>query len=105
MAYFVGAPATCLFGFQVLAKVGTLVVVGLYGGSMYLSLSMLPLKVVNIVGSYVGTQQDLLELLDLVRRGHVTPVPIIKIQLSAAPIAIHDLRSGKDIGRYVPINY
>ena len=51
MAYFVGAPATCSFGFQVLAKVGTLVVVGLYGGSMYLSLSMLPLKVVKIVGS------------------------------------------------------
>lgn len=51
----VGAPATCSFGFQVLAKGGTLVVVGLYGGSMDLSLSMLPLKVVNIVGSYLGT--------------------------------------------------
>ena len=102
---FVGAPATCSFGFQVLAKGGTLVVVGLYGGSMDLSLSMLPLKVVNIVGSYVGTQQDLVELLDLVKQGHVTPVPIIKRQLSEAPIAIQDLRSGKDIGRYVLINY
>ena len=49
---FVGAPATCSFGFQVLAKGGTLVVVGLYGGSMDLSLSMLPLKVVNIAVSY-----------------------------------------------------
>ena len=48
---FVGAPATCSFRFQVLANGGTLVVVGLYGGSMYLSLSMLPLRVVNIVGS------------------------------------------------------
>ena len=53
----------------------------------------------------MGTQQDLLELLDLVRRGHVTPAPIIKRQLSEAPIAIHDLRSGKDIRRNVPINY
>ena len=51
VADFVDAPATCSFGFQVLAKVGTLVVVGLYGGSMDLSLSMLPLRVVNIVGS------------------------------------------------------
>ena len=87
------------------SKGGTLVVVGLYGGSMDLSLSMLPLKVVNIVGSYVGTQQDPVELLDLVKQGHVTPVPIIKRQLSEAPIAIQDLRSGKDIGRYVLINY
>ena len=102
---FVGAPATSSYAFQVLAKGGTLVVVGLYGGSMDLSLSMLPLKVVNIVGSYVGTQQDLEELLDLVRDGLVTPVPIIKRQLSEAPMAIQDLRSGKDIGRYVLINY
>tara|TARA_B100000989_G_scaffold61044_2_gene41976 strand:- start:3399 stop:3935 length:537 start_codon:yes stop_codon:yes gene_type:complete len=102
---FVGASATCWFGFQVLAKGGTLVVVGFYGGSMDLSLSMLPLTVVNIVGSYVGTQQDLEELLDLVKKGHVTPVPIIKRQLSEAPIAIQELRSGKNIGRYVLINY
>ena len=82
-----------------------MVVVGLYGGSMDLSLPMLPLKVVNIVGSYVGTQQDLVELLELVRQGHVTPVPIIKRQLGRAPIAIQGLQCGKDIGRYVLINY
>jgi D-arabinose 1-dehydrogenase-like Zn-dependent alcohol dehydrogenase len=102
---FVGAPTTSTFGFQVLAKGGTLVVVGLYGGGMELPLSLLPLKVVNIQGSYVGTQQDLVELLKLMREGRVTSVPIIKRQLSEAPLAIQDLRSGKDIGRYVLINY
>jgi D-arabinose 1-dehydrogenase-like Zn-dependent alcohol dehydrogenase len=102
---FVGAPTTSSFGFQVLAKGGTLVVVGLYGGGMELPLSLLPLKVVNIQGSYVGTQQDLVELLQLMREGRVKSVPIIKRQLSEAPLAIQDLRSGKDIGRYVLINY
>ena len=102
---FVGAPTTSTFGFQVLAKGGTLVVVGLYGGGMELPLSLLPLKVVNIQGSYVGTQQDLVELLKLMREGRVKSVPIIKRQLSEAPLAIQDLRSGKDIGRYVLINY
>ena len=102
---FVGAPTTSTFGFQVLAKGGTLVVVGLYGGRMELSLSLLPLKVVDIRGSYVGTQQDLVELLELMREGKVKSVPIIKRQLSEAPLAIQDLRSGKDIGRYVLINY
>ena len=102
---FVGAPTTSTFGFQVLAKGGTLVVVGLYGGGMELSLSLLPLKVVDIRGSYVGTQQDLVELLELMREGKVKSVPIIKRQLSEAPLAIQDLRSGRDIGRYVLINY
>ena len=102
---FVGAPTTSTFGFQVLAKGGTLVVVGLYGGGMELPLSLLPLKVVDIRGSYVGTQQDLVELLELMREGKVKSVPIIKRQLSEAPLAIQDLRSGKDIGRYVLINY
>ena len=102
---FVGAPTTSTFGFQVLAKGGTLIVVGLYGGGMELPLSLLPLKVVNIQGSYVGTQQDLVELLKLMREGRVKSVPIIKRQLSEAPSAIQDLRSGKDIGRYVLINY
>ena len=102
---FVGAPSTSAFGFQVLAKGGTLVVVGLYGGGMELPLSMLPLKVVNVVGSYVGTQQDLIELLDLIRKGKVKPVPVIKRQLSEAPMAIQDLRNGRDVGRYVLINY
>ena len=69
------------------------------------SLSLLPLKVVDIRGSYVGTQQDLVELLELMREGKVKSVPIIKRQLSEAPLAIQDLRSGKDIGRYVLINY
>tara|TARA_Y100000588_G_scaffold376172_1_gene453526 strand:- start:1147 stop:2202 length:1056 start_codon:yes stop_codon:yes gene_type:complete len=102
---FVGAPSTSAFGFQVLAKGGTMVVVGLYGGGMELPLSMLPLKVVNIKGSYVGTQQELVELLDLIREGKVKPVPVIKRQLSEAPLAIQDLREGKDVGRYVLINY
>ena len=102
---FVGAPASSGFGFQVLAKGGTLVVVGLFGGAMELPISMLPLKVVNIQGSYVGTQQDLVELLQLMRDGKVKPVPIVKRQLSEAPMAIQDLRDGKAVGRYVLINY
>jgi D-arabinose 1-dehydrogenase-like Zn-dependent alcohol dehydrogenase len=102
---FVGAPASVGFGFGVLAKGATMVVVGLYGGSMDLPISMLPLKVVNLIGSYVGTQQDLVELLALIKDGKVKPVPHVKRQLSDAPIAIQELREGKALGRYVLINY
>lgn len=102
---FVGAPASTRFGFGVLAKGATMVVVGLYGGAMELPISMLPLKVVNLIGSYVGTQQDLVELLALIKAGKVKPVPHVKRQLSDAPIAIQELREGKALGRFVLINY
>ncbi|MBM84754.1 MAG: zinc-binding dehydrogenase [Rhodospirillaceae bacterium] len=102
---FVGAPVTTAFGFSVLAKGASLVLVGLYGGAVELSTSLFPLKVNNILGSYVGTQQDLVELLQLIREGKVKPVPLIKRQLSDAPIAIQELREGKAVGRFVLINY
>jgi hypothetical protein len=35
----------------------------------------------------------------------VKPVPLVKRQLSDAPIAIQELREGKALGRYVLINY
>lgn len=98
---FVGAPATTKFGFSVLAKGGKHVVVGLYGGSVELSTPLFPLKVNTIQGSYVGTKQDLVELLDLIRQGKVKTVPVEPRHLSEAPQAIQDLRDGKAKGRYV----
>lgn len=102
---FVGAPASVRFGFDGLARGGTLVVVGLFGGSVEISTSMFPLKSVNILGSYVGTRQDLVEVLQLMREGQITPVPLIRRQLSDAPTALQDLREGKVLGRCVLINY
>lgn len=102
---FVGAPASVGFGFAALAKGATLVVVGLFGGAVELPISMFPLKVVNILGSYVGTQRDLVELLELLRTGAAKPVPLVRRQLSEAPMALQDLRDGKAVGRFVLINY
>ena len=88
-----------------LAKGGALVVVGLYSDGMELPLSLLPLEVINITSSYLGIQQELVELLQLIKEGKVNSVPIIKRQLSDASLAIQDLREGKNIGRYALINY
>jgi len=101
---FVGAPATVEFAFGVMAKGASLVLVGLYGGAAQLSTSLFPLKVNNILGSYVGTQQDLVELLQLIREGKVKPVPLVRRPLREAPQAIQELREGKALGRYVLIN-
>ena len=58
----------------------------------------------NILGSYVGTQQDLVELLQLIREDKVKPVPLVRRPLREAPQAIQELREGKALGRYVLIN-
>ncbi|MFI4986719.1 MAG: alcohol dehydrogenase, partial [Alphaproteobacteria bacterium] len=59
---FVGAEATAKFGFDVLRKGGTLVVVGLFGGAFQTPIPMLPLRAVAILGSYVGTLAEMSEL-------------------------------------------
>ena len=101
---FVGAPTTVEFALGVMAKGASLVLVGLYGGAAQLPTSLFPLKVNSILGSYVGTQQDLIELLQLIREGKVKTVPMVRRPLREAPQAIQELREGKALGRYVLIN-
>ena len=101
---FVGAPATTGFAVGALARGGTHVIVGLYGGALTLPMVSYPFKMMSIKGSYVGTLDDLKELLDLTRAGKVKPVPITRRPLSEAPIAIQELRDGKAVGRFVLTN-
>jgi D-arabinose 1-dehydrogenase-like Zn-dependent alcohol dehydrogenase len=99
---FVGAPATVQFGMDALRKGGKLVIVGLYGGSLPVSPVLFPFKMMTVEGSYVGTIEDLRELLDLVRAGKVPPIPIQTRPASEATSALEDLkRGGKVIGRIV----
>ena len=56
----------------------------------------------TIEGSYVGTRQDLVELLDLVRAGKVPPIPVRTRPAAEATAALQDLKQGgKVIGRTV----
>jgi len=98
---FVGAPSTSGFAVQGLARGGTLVGVGLYGDTLPLPLVMLPLKMLRILGSYVGTLDEMHELMALVKAGKVRPMPVTERPLGDAPQAIADLRAGKTVGRYV----
>ncbi|MBT4486443.1 MAG: zinc-binding dehydrogenase, partial [Rhodospirillaceae bacterium] len=101
---FVGAPASSGFAMQTLARGGTIVVVGLFGGAVPLPLATLPLKMMSIIGSYVGTLEEMHELMALVKAGKVKPVPTTPRPLAEAGQAIADLRDGKTVGRYVLTN-
>jgi D-arabinose 1-dehydrogenase-like Zn-dependent alcohol dehydrogenase len=98
---FVGSDKTATLGYGALAKGGRLVVVGLIGGEMQLSVPTLPLKGVSIAGNYVGSLAEAKAMLSLVRAGKVPPIPVSTRPLSEAQVALDELKAGKTVGRAV----
>jgi len=98
---FVNAPPTVKTGLAVLRKRGNLVLVGLFGGSLELSLVTIPLKSITIQGAYTGNYTDMVELLALARKGTINPVISKRYSLDDANTALEDLKARKIIGRAV----
>jgi propanol-preferring alcohol dehydrogenase len=98
---FVNAPPTAKLDFAILRKRGNLVLVGLFGGSIELSLVTIPLKSITIQGAYTGNYADMVELLDLARKGTINPVISKRYSLDEANNALEDLKARKIIGRAV----
>jgi D-arabinose 1-dehydrogenase-like Zn-dependent alcohol dehydrogenase len=98
---FVGAPTTAQFGLDVMRKGGTLVVVGLYGGALTFPMPFFPQRAIAIRGSYVGTLDELHEVVGLGREGRIPPIPLDVRPLDAAPEAMADLRAGHVRGRVI----
>ena len=97
----VGAPATSRLAVHALAKTGRYVVVGLYGGDFKMPLPWLPQKAMTVRGSYVGSCNDLRELIELVRTGKVKPIPVSSRPLSEVSDTLEDLKAGRITGRVV----
>jgi D-arabinose 1-dehydrogenase-like Zn-dependent alcohol dehydrogenase len=101
---FVGAEASVNYGLGCLRKGGMIVIVGLYGGSLNIPIPFLPMNARIIQGSYVGTLQDMSELMELVRAGKIDPIEIHERPLAEAEAALADLKAGKVRGRQVLVN-
>ena len=98
---FVNAPPTVKLDLAILRKRGNLVLVGLFGGSIELSLVTIPLKSIIIQGAYTGNYTDMVELLDLARKGIINPVISKRYSLGDANTALEDLKARKILGRAV----
>ncbi len=98
---FVGSGATVNLAVNSTIKGGTVVVVGLYGGDITIPTPYLPLRAMTLRGSYVGSQTDMAELLDLVKRTGMPPVPMKTRPLEEVNATLNDLRAGKIVGRVV----
>jgi alcohol dehydrogenase, propanol-preferring len=97
----VGAARTVQLGLDSLVKGGKLIVVGLFGGDITLPTPSLPLRAMNLQGSYVGSLNEMAELIDLVRRKGAPHVPIATRPLAAVNEALNELKAGKVVGRLV----
>ena len=98
---FVGAVPTSKFGLNGLRKGGRLIIVGLYGGALPVSLPLMPAKSLTVQGSYVGTLDELKALVALGQAGKIPPIPLDLRPLDQAPEALDDLRAGKVNGRVI----
>jgi propanol-preferring alcohol dehydrogenase len=98
---FVGSVQTVELGMSLLSKGGKIQIVGLAGGEMRLPLPMLPLRAMSIEGRYVGSLQELRELVELARAVGLTPVPTVCRRLHEAEASLNDLEAGKITGRIV----
>lgn len=97
----VGTPATATLSFDVLAKGGKIVIVGLFGGATPWALPLIPIKAATIQGSYTGNLAELTELINLVRQGRVGALPTTRQPLHAATAALEALRQGQVVGRTI----
>lgn len=98
---FVGSSQTVKLAVDSIIKGGTVIVVGLFGGDVTVPTPYLPMRAMTLRGSYVGSQTDMAELLDLVKRTGMPPVPIRTRPLADVNETLNDLRAGKIVGRVV----
>ena len=97
----VGNETTSHNAVQALSKTGRYVIVGLHGGSFKMPLPLLPQKALTVRGSFVGSCNDLRDLISLMREGNIKDLPVSTRPLDQADATLQDLREGKITGRVV----
>lgn len=98
---FVGSEKTAGLGFNAVARGGSLVIVGLYGGAAAWPLPFLVSKSVAIHGSYTGSLPEFAALMELAREGRIKPIPMQDYALHQANQALDLLEKGDVVGRAI----
>lgn len=100
---FVNNGPTAALAFDLLAKGGHLVSVGLFGGEVTLPTALIAMKALTLQGSFVGSLDQLHELLALARGGTLPEIPIVAGHLDADGLetSLRDLAAGAVRGRVV----
>jgi propanol-preferring alcohol dehydrogenase len=97
----VGAPPTVTLAMNASARGGHIVICGLMGGEINLSLPVIPMRPLTLQGSYVGTLSELKELVQLFKGKAMRSIPVTRRPLAEANAALEDLLHGKVVGRTI----
>lgn len=98
---FVGTAETASAALGALRKGGKLVLVGLFGGEITLSIGATILRAVTIRGSHLGSVAELREVVALAGAGKIQPIPIEIRPLSEVSRTLDELKAGRIVGRVV----
>jgi D-arabinose 1-dehydrogenase-like Zn-dependent alcohol dehydrogenase len=98
---FVGATATASLAIGALRKGGKLILVGLFGGEISLSIGSTILRALTVQGSHLGSVAELRAVLALARAGKIKPIPIEKRPLAEVSRTLDELKAGSVVGRVV----
>lgn len=97
----VGTAETARLALGALRKGGRLILVGLYGGEIPLSLVTTIQRALTIQGSHLGSVEELKQVVALAREGKLQPIPIQKRLLSEVSRTLDELKAGTVLGRVV----
>jgi D-arabinose 1-dehydrogenase-like Zn-dependent alcohol dehydrogenase len=98
---FVGGAATAQLALGALRKGGKLILIGLFGGELALSIGATILRAHTVQGSHLGSVGELREVVALARAGAIRPLPIETRALAAVSRTLDELKDGGIVGRVV----
>jgi D-arabinose 1-dehydrogenase-like Zn-dependent alcohol dehydrogenase len=98
---FVGSADTANLALDALRKGGKLILVGLFGGEIPLSVARTILRAVTIQGSHLGSIDELKAVVGLARGGKIKPIPTQTRPLSQVSRTLDELKKGEVVGRVV----
>ena len=101
---FVNTSRTARTGLDALAKGGRLVLVGVAGGEITLSLATMIFRAQSVVGSLTGTVADLHAVVELAQSGKLAATPVQEYPKGAANDALMMLQHGRVTGRAVLVS-
>jgi D-arabinose 1-dehydrogenase-like Zn-dependent alcohol dehydrogenase len=100
-ADFVGRSETAELALCALRKGGRLILVGLYGGEIPLSVGSVILRALTVQGSHLGSLSELKEVVALAQQRKLAMIPIETRPVSEVNRTLDELKTGTIVGRVV----
>lgn len=98
---FVNSSQTARAGLDCLGKGGNLVLIGIAGGDLQISLTALVFGAKSVMSSQTGSIRDLEEVVALARSGKLPPIPTERMAADRANEALGRLERGEVKGRII----